>query len=186
MSTVRRIGIELVIGIVLVSFVTGCGKPKTRAQERWTQADGSISEIEDFNTGLAYEPGVEDALAARPAEGAALETIEGQFQNVLFDFDSAVIRPDQMPVLDAVADYLLQNPDEYVLIEGHCDERGSREYNLALGERRAQAARDYLIAAGIDPARIQTRSLGEEDPVDPGHNEAAWRLNRRAEFQLIR
>jgi peptidoglycan-associated lipoprotein len=81
---------------------------------------------------------------------------------------------------------MTRNQDVRLIAEGHCDERGSREYNLSLGEHRALAVRAYLVGLGVDGARIQTRSYGEEQPLDPGHDESAWRLNRRVEFALFR
>jgi peptidoglycan-associated lipoprotein len=175
-----------VVGLVLVSLVAGCGKPKSRAREQWTGID-DISEVDSgLAPGIEYEPatGMAD-LPDRPPEGA-YELVEDLFEAVLFDFDSAVVRSDEMYKLDAVATYLSQNTTDQLLVEGHCDERGSREYNMALGERRAQAARNYLIDSGIDPMRIQTKSFGEEMPVDPGHDESAWRLNRRSELKVMR
>lgn len=99
---------------------------------------------------------------------------------VFFAFDSAVLDRAAQETLDRQALWLQQHPGLTVTVEGHADERGTREYNLALGERRASAVKNYLVAKGIDPQRILTISYGEERPVDPGHNEAAWALNRRA------
>jgi len=106
-------------------------------------------------------------------------------QTVYFDFDSAVVKTGEKPKLDVVAAHLQSNPAQAVKIEGHCDERGTEEYNRALGDRRALALREQLIAAGIGPERVDTISYGEDRPVDPGHNEAAWRKNRRGEFILL-
>jgi len=111
--------------------------------------------------------------------------IEGQFQAVLFAYDSAQIAPSERPQMETVADYLRRNPTSRLIVEGHCDERGSREYNLSLGERRALAARAYLIGLGVDGQRIQTKSFGSETPAAFGHNEDAWRQNRRAEFVIV-
>lgn len=97
-----------------------------------------------------------------------------------FDFDRAVIGPDDLASLEMHATVLRNNRDRSVVIEGHCDERGTREYNLALGERRADALRSYLTSAGVSPRQIETVSYGEERPEDPGHTEAAWARNRRA------
>ncbi len=105
-------------------------------------------------------------------------------QDVFFDLDSEVLKPEARAGLDADAKLLRDHPDAQITIEGHCDERGTVEYNLALGERRANAARDYLVNAGIDASRIQTISYGKERPFDPGHTEAAWAKNRRAHFVL--
>ncbi len=117
--------------------------------------------------------------------GPRIEGVEmggGQFEAVLFDYDSPQLIPSEQGKIDAVVAYLQQNATHGVVVEGHCDERGSNEYNLALGERRALAVRAAIISAGIDSARVQTRSYGEERPTAFEHDESSWRLNRRAEF----
>jgi peptidoglycan-associated lipoprotein len=101
---------------------------------------------------------------------------------VFFDFDRSVIRPDAARTLDASADWLKSNPSAVLLIEGHCDERGTNEYNLALGERRAKAAHDYLVNNGVAATRIVTITYGEERPACTERNDACWRQNRRAQF----
>lgn len=100
-----------------------------------------------------------------------------------FDFDRAVLRPDSLAALELHANFLRNNPDARVIVEGHCDERGTREYNMALGERRADAVRTFLVSSGVRRAQIETVSYGEERPVNPASNEAAWALNRRAELR---
>jgi len=106
------------------------------------------------------------------------------FGIVHFDFDSANLSDEARGILDANAKLLRDHPDVHVLIEGDCDERGTAEYNQALGEKRAQAARDYLVAAGISASRIDIISYGKEHPVDSGHDENAWSHNRRAQFSI--
>ncbi len=105
-------------------------------------------------------------------------------QDVFFDFDRSALRKDAKAVLSQNVEWLKGNPEARIVVEGHCDERGTNEYNLALGERRAAAVRDYLVAAGIDPGRISTISYGEERPFVLGHDESAWKWNRRAHFLL--
>lgn len=109
---------------------------------------------------------------------------ESPLKDIFFDFDKSFIRADAKKGLDENARWLKGNPKATITIEGHCDERGTREYNLGLGERRAKAALDYLVATGIDAKRIKTISYGKERPFAPGHNESAWKLNRRAHFAL--
>ncbi|MCX7917756.1 MAG: peptidoglycan-associated lipoprotein Pal [bacterium] len=106
------------------------------------------------------------------------------FENIYFDFDKYDIRPDAEITLKKIGDYLLKNPDIKILIEGHCDERGTREYNLVLGEQRALSARRFLVIMGVSPSRIYTVSYGEDMPADPQSNETAWAKNRRCEFKI--
>ncbi len=101
---------------------------------------------------------------------------------VHFAFDSSVVNPSERPKLDDMAAYMRENPGNVITIEGHCDERGTAEYNRSLGERRAQACREYLTGVGADAGKLQTISYGKEKPADPGHGEEAWAKNRRAEF----
>src|SRR5262245_26928656 len=109
---------------------------------------------------------------------------EFQNQDINFDYDQYDLRTDARTILDRKAGFLNQNSSVRVQIEGHCDERGTNEYNLALGERRANAAKQYLTTAGISAGRLSTISYGEERPLDPGHTEAAWARNRRAHFVI--
>jgi peptidoglycan-associated lipoprotein len=106
------------------------------------------------------------------------------FPPVFFAYDSSQVNPEEAGKCEEVASYLKKGKGQGVIVEGHADERGSREYNLALGERRALAVRDYLISLGVDPAVIQTKSYGEEMPDNMGHDENAWRMNRRAVFAI--
>ncbi len=105
---------------------------------------------------------------------------------VYFDFDSSVIKSSEQSKVEAVAAYLKANAGKAVRVEGNCDERGTEEYNRALGERRALAVREFLISLGISPADVDTKSWGKDNPDnDPGHNEAAWSRNRRDDFILL-
>jgi peptidoglycan-associated lipoprotein len=105
-----------------------------------------------------------------------------QSEDLYYAFDSAVLTPMSQEVLQRKADWMNENMDATVIIEGHCDERGTAAYNLALGERRADAAKDFLVNLGVAGDRVTTISYGEEKPVDPGKNEEAWAKNRRAHF----
>ena len=105
-------------------------------------------------------------------------------RTVYFAFDDYSLNAQAQANLDGVADYMRNNSDTRVKLEGHCDERGSTEYNLALGQRRAQSVKDYLVQLGIDEDRLPTISYGEEKPAVEGSNEAAWSQNRRVEFVL--
>ena len=118
---------------------------------------------------------------AREAETKAVP----QLGDIHFDFDKSDIRADSREILQKNADWLQNNPDIKIQIEGHCDERGTAEYNLALGERRAMSTKKYLISLGMSADRIYTISYGEELPIDPNHGEDAWAKNRRAHFLVI-
>jgi len=126
----------------------------------------------------APKPAPEPPKPARPS----LETLNSQLQTIHFDFDKSAIRDDALPMLNGNAALMKKYPELKIVIAGHCDERGTIEYNLALGDRRAMAAQQEMAARGIDVSRISTISYGEERPVDPGHGEEAWAQNRRAMF----
>lgn len=102
-----------------------------------------------------------------------------------FDFDRYNIKEEYQPVLSSKAQLLREWPTVRIKIEGHCDEWGTNEYNLALGERRANSAKEFLVGAGVSPDRITTVSFGEERPLDPGHDKEAWKKNRRCEFSVV-
>ena len=104
---------------------------------------------------------------------------------VYFDFDSAAIKTSEKAKIETVASYLKGSSSQAIKVEGHCDERGTEEYNRALGERRALAVREALVRAGIGPERIDTISYGEDRPMDSGHTEAAWKKNRRGVFVVL-
>lgn len=111
--------------------------------------------------------------------GSQQDLVVNVGDRVFFDFDRYNVRPDQQPVLDKQIAWLKANPSVTIAVEGHCDERGTREYNLALGERRANSVKDYLVAAGVNPERVKTISYGKERPVALGSTEEAWSQNRR-------
>jgi len=124
-------------------------------------------------------------MQAQAAQRAA-EMARNQFVNdyIYFDFDSAVLTPMAQEVVKQKAAWLNDNPTAAVLLEGNCDERGTNEYNLALGERRAESVRAFLVDLGIAPSRLSTISDGEERPIDPAHNEEAWAKNRRVQCAI--
>jgi peptidoglycan-associated lipoprotein len=105
---------------------------------------------------------------------------------IYFEFDSSAIKPSEEIKLQEVANYFKDNKKmEGLILEGNCDEHGTEKYNLSLGERRALAAREYLANLGVDPARLKTVTYGSSRPADPGHNESAWKKNRRTDFVLV-
>lgn len=131
------------------------------------------------------EPAPAPAPEPAPAPAPAPVKKELSFSNVHFDFDKYDIRPDAREVLEQHAKTLLDNPSVKILVEGHCDERGTVEYNLALGEKRANAVKNFLVNYGVAADRISTISYGKERPLDPRSNEEAWAKNRRAQFVIV-
>lgn len=128
-------------------------------------------------------PPSEPAKPPAPTE-TPVQQIAQNFTRVNFDYDSAALTVSAKQALDENIRLLREHPDVRIKVQGHCDERGTTEYNLSLGDRRASAVRKYLIAAGIAPSRVETISYGEEKPLIPGTGEDVWAQNRRAEFQV--
>src|SRR3989304_3131102 len=129
----------------------------------------------------------EKSLVAKKTAGIEGVVLESKMlKDIRFDFDRYNIRVEETEVLKENSALLKKYPGMKFQIEGHCDERGTGEYNLALGERRANSAKKYLISLGIEPGRISTISYGEERPFDQGHHEEAWTKNRRAHFVILK
>ncbi len=129
---------------------------------------------------------LEKSLVAKKTPGIEGEVFESSLlKDIHFDFDKYDIRPQDADILKENAALLMKYPKVKIQIEGHCDERGTTEYNLALGERRANNAKKYLISLGIPNDRISTISYGKERPLDPGHTEEAWAKNRRDHFIIL-
>ena len=134
----------------------------------------------------AAEKDFDKSLVAKKYPGIEGEVLESKLlKDIYFDFDKYDIRPQDASVLKENAALLMTYPNVKIQIEGHCDERGTIEYNLALGERRANNCKNYLISLGIPGNRISAISYGKERPVDPGHNEEAWAKNRRAHTVIL-
>jgi peptidoglycan-associated lipoprotein len=128
----------------------------------------------------------EKSLVAKKTPGIEGEVFESTLlKDIHFDFDKYDIRPGDTEILKENAALLIKHPNVKIQLEGHCDERGTIEYNLALGERRANSTKKYLISIGISTGRISTISYGKEKPLDPGHNEEAWAKNRRAHTVIL-
>lgn len=156
---------HFVLVAVLSLFVAGCGGEKG--------VEGEEGEEGVTASGLSEEAG-----AAGSMLGEDMEQLLGT-NKVYFEFDSAAVDQESRRVIEAHSQYLIENPDVNVVLEGHADERGTREYNLALGERRANSVAEIMVAYGVAPGRIQTISYGEERPASLGSDESAWQLNRR-------
>jgi peptidoglycan-associated lipoprotein len=141
----------------------------------------SIRRAQEESERVARQRGADSLAAAQRTTDEVKAMLAAMIH---FDFDRATLRPEDTAVLDQKIAILQKNPNVHIRISGHCDERGSDEYNLALGNRRATAAKQYLVSHGIDASRIETVSYGEERPLAQGHDEAAWSQNRRDEFEI--
>ncbi|PKN17553.1 MAG: peptidoglycan-associated lipoprotein [Deltaproteobacteria bacterium HGW-Deltaproteobacteria-6] len=190
---VTLIGLLMVFVFSLTLF-SGCAEKKAVVKDEAVQEQKAVaaqapSTVDDEAARKAKEAA--DLEAARKAEAARIRAAKNaaaladlNIQNIYFDYDKSVIRPDAREILKANAELFTKNSAATIVVEGYCDERGTAEYNIALGERRAQAAKQYLVNLGIQASRVETISYGEEKPLDPGHDEKAWAQNRRAQFLL--
>jgi peptidoglycan-associated lipoprotein len=176
-----------------VMFATSCAKkqvvsePTVTAEEEDAEARRLAAERERQEAlekqRLREEGLAEEAKARIQREArAARESFVNEL--IHFEFDKSRLLPEAKAILRVKAEWLKANPEARAIIEGHCDERGTNEYNLALGDRRAQSAKTYLVDLGIAAERLTCISYGEERPLDPGHDEAAWAKNRRDQFVL--
>jgi peptidoglycan-associated lipoprotein len=175
MRTAPRLSLVAVLLVLVALAAAGCAKKAQVAPPTPPPAPPVTQET-------TPTPPVPTPTPVETTTGSKVTA--GDFADVFFDFDSATLRGDAGAALDKDARLLRDNGDAAITIEGHCDERGTAEYNQALGERRANAARDYLVNAGVSASRIQVVSYGKERPFDEGHDESAWAKNRRAHFTL--
>jgi len=176
--------IMAVFAVALVFTASGC-KYNKAAKGGDAGADDISALGSDINgSDISSDEGDISAAGERRFEDMYTKCTDVDFAPVYFGFDSTVIPQGELSKADSVAQHLADRQDRVVVVEGHCDERGSNEYNLALGENRAVTVRDYLVQSGVAADRIQTRSYGEEKPVSEGHDESAWAVNRRGEFGI--
>ena len=159
MKSFKSFGMVMVLALAL-AMGAGCAKKNTEADTVAPVAESSNSAI--------------DAAAQQITDGV-----------VYFDFDKYDVKAEYRDMLKQKAELMKQYPSIRVRIEGNCDERGTQEYNLALGERRAKAAYDYLVTLGVAPSQLEMVSYGKENPAVQGHNESAWSQNRRDDFRVI-
>lgn len=188
----KKLWINAIMLLIIPGFLftVSCTKKTVTSDTDVTQP----VEDKDLKAKEAAEKARQEELAKQRAleeerlkeEAAKIEAARNQFvmEDIFFDFDSFAIIPEAQDILSSKAEWLQNNPDISVTIEGHCDERGTIEYNLALGDRRAQSAKDFLINLGIAESRLNTISYGEERPVVSDSNENAWAKNRRAHFVI--
>jgi peptidoglycan-associated lipoprotein len=180
----------IVMGVIFSLVLMGaCAKKAVKEEplvtgEAKEQALGKpAEEAERAATG---EKGLEASWERKKYPGMEGEFLESSLlKDIHFDFDQYDLTPKAREILSRNAGLLLKHPQVTIQVEGHCDERGTIEYNLALGERRSNSAQQYLVSLGVSPNRISTISYGEEMPVDLGHHEEAWAKNRRAHFIVL-
>ncbi|MBI5711322.1 MAG: peptidoglycan-associated lipoprotein Pal [Candidatus Eisenbacteria bacterium] len=172
MKVVPRYLVAVLVVAVVGAFAAGCAK---KAREAPPVPPPAPPVVQQDTTPTPVPPPTPPPVT--PSES---KVTSSDFQPAFFEFDSYALRDDARAALDGDAKLLREHAEVAITLEGHCDERGTVEYNQALGEKRAQAARDYLVAAGIGASRIQTISYGKERPFADGHDETAWAQNRRA------
>ena len=165
----------IIVLVVLIGGQTGCSK-KTKSDDFTSSPISGDAATQETPGATTLEPvgGDTDVTSQIPIE----------FGDVFYEFDKHALRDDARDVLSRNARVLREAPAVRVLIEGHCDERGTNEYNMALGDKRARSAKEFLVNYGIDASRIELISYGEERPFAPGRNEVAWAQNRRAHFVI--
>src|SRR5213593_778921 len=195
----RRLHVLVLVGCAAAAVAVACGgnpPPQTptptvnqdsidaAARARQDSIDRAEAAARDAaEADRRRQQAIADSLNAIGRTAEAVRTLLATL--IHFDYDKAIIRGGDAAVLDQKVAILQANPGLRIRISGHCDERGSDEYNLALGNRRATAAKQYLVSHGIEAGRIETVSYGEERPIAPGHDEAAWAQNRRDEVEII-
>ncbi len=175
----------IVMGMIFSLIAAGCAKKVETAKQTVSPPEERVAPPPPPP---AEEPKKEEKPAVKEAEVAPPEAPRPAppvlLEEIHFDFDKATIRPDAKAILEKHAKWLQANPQTKIQIEGHCDERGTNEYNLALGERRAQATKRFLVAMGIEAKRLSTISYGEERPLCTEHEESCYAKNRRAHFVI--
>lgn len=171
--------------LIVLTMIVGCaGRRITTAVEDQTFQPGPSPAIPVETVEVVPPSKAEKPRPETPPAVAQVEEVRvAELSDMYFDFDQYAIRGEARSVLEANAGLLKSQPDQAILIEGHCDERGTGAYNLVLGERRAQAAKRYLEKLGVVPSRIQITSYGKERPFCREHSEACWQSNRRAHFR---
>lgn len=186
------VGLALVLIVPGLMFATSCAKKKIASEpgvvtiEEEPVTEGVTADDERARRRALEEQRIsEERLREQAKARRERAELEGfQNEHIYFEFDKSRLLPESKEILRNKAKWLMAHPDVSVIIEGHCDERGTSEYNMALGDRRAQSAKSYLVDLGIGSRRLMTISYGEERPLDPSHNEMAWAKNRRDQFVI--
>ncbi len=177
-------GLIAIFFVCSLFFMTSCAKKQVGTAGGVNPPGAGSEEVTVVKEG-SKEVVVEGLEAEKAAARKAALISDFENVNIYFDYDRSNLKPEAQQVLRDKADFLRANPSYSVLIAGNCDDRGTEEYNLALGERRAMSAKKFLVALGISPDRLKTISYGELRPADPANNPVAWALNRRDTFKLF-
>lgn len=176
----------LVLAVILGLVGLGCAQKKVAAPPETPTAEQKKGAEEGAKKGREKVTEEQIAKVESKEMPSKVEEVSGMFADIHFDFDKYDIKDDDKATLKSVADYGIKNTSQKVLIEGHCDERGTSEYNLGLGDRRAKATKDYLVSLGIPSARVDIISYGKEKPLCNEHTEDCWAKNRRAHFVMMK
>jgi len=201
---------KIIIGTMVIFawsslfLMMSCAKKQLITEEKIIKKPAAVKTVEKKKSAAeeAKKEGIEEAEKIRLERLKELEkakkseaearkrwqerkSLNFEAEAIYFDCDRAFIRPEFRPILKEKADYLKDNPNVRIRIEGNCDERGTNEYNLALGERRANSANKFLVSLGVSPDQIEIVSYGEERPLALGHSKGAWAQNRRDDFEII-
>jgi len=179
MKRVGFIWLVLLVGVLVVSL-SGCSCFQQKMEGEKAPPAPSAAATK------AGPAEVKNQVQAAPAPGAAAVVSAVVLKDVHFDFDRYLIRPQDAEILKQDFSWFKANSGRHVRVEGNCDERGTVEYNLALGQKRADATKNYLVTLGVDGKLLDTVSYGKERPIDPGHNETAWKKNRRAHLEPVK
>ena len=179
-----------ILFLLLAVIVTGCQhkttvKPDEQQQPPQQQKDNAQTEKDADKVTDSINGSKVESIDSKDGSQKAREEKEGMFQDVLFDYDKYDVQESFQATLKSIASWLTKNGTSRLSIEGHCDERGTNEYNLALGDRRAKAVRDYLVSLGVPSSRLDIISYGEEKPLCEEHTEDCWAKNRRAHFVIL-
>jgi peptidoglycan-associated lipoprotein len=190
MNTIKWVSLIFLLVIFVAFLAPSCGKKEIRSEPVMSEEEARRrAEEEARQREMEKQAGIQEQTLKEEGlreEQEKTRSERDMFENedIPFEFDSAKLSDQAQQILRAKAEWLRKNPRAQIIIEGHCDERGTNEYNLALGDRRAFAAKTFLVDLGIDQSRITTVSYGEERPLDPGSNEEAWAKNRRDHFVI--
>ena len=171
---------NLALYLAIAAIAAGCASTDTKTDAPVTDRSAGVSQPSTSARGSTTSPAQQPTIAGNPLRDPSNILSK---RSVFFDYDSNAVKDEYRGMVQAHSRYLGDKRDAKIRIEGNCDERGSREYNLALGQRRAESVKKMMTVLGVQDGRIETVSFGEEKPMAPGHDESAWSQNRRADIK---